>query len=182
MPRLTPSSPPTPGEDDGFDQELLGDVPPLRAWGATDPDLRVRSVGCGQHDIHDADAADQERDRGDGAQDDAELSSGAAGLVEQVERDDDVDVLLGVVRLDGGFDDRVGGAHFERAAPTWRVICESWVSSNSMEPARLFMIRSPNRSMQVLSGMYTSLLNSCAARLPPIPAVLGRSRVTPTTL
>ena len=37
--------------------------------------------------------------------------------------------------------------------PTWSVICESWVSSNSSEPVRLFMIRSPKRSRQVLSGM-----------------------------
>ena len=37
--------------------------------------------------------------------------------------------------------------------PTWSVIWESCVSSACDEPERLLMIRSPNRSLQVLSGM-----------------------------
>ena len=78
-PSVTPSRPPTPGEHDRLDQELLGDVAPLGAQGAADADL-AGPLGDGrQHDVHDADAADQQRDRGDRAEDDAELPGRAAG-------------------------------------------------------------------------------------------------------
>ena len=61
------------GEHDGLDQELLGDVAPLGAQGPADADL-AGPLGDGrQHDVHDADAADQQRDRRDRPQDDAEL-------------------------------------------------------------------------------------------------------------
>ena len=86
-------------------------------------------------------------------EDDAELPGRALGLQQQLVGDDDVDVLLGVVGLDRGLDDRVRWAGPRSIVPTWRVICESWVSSASIDPARLLMIRSPNRSLQVFSGM-----------------------------
>ena len=55
------------GEHDRLDQELLGDVAPLGPQGAADADL-AGPLGDGrQHDVHDADAADQQRDRGDRA-------------------------------------------------------------------------------------------------------------------
>ena len=65
---------------------------------------------------------------------------------------------------------------------TWSVIWVSCVSSACDEPDRLSTIRSPNRSLQVFRGMYTSLLKSWAARLPPIPAEVARLAVTPTTV
>ena len=59
------------GEHHGLDQELLGDVAALGPQGPADPDL-AGPLGHGrQHDVHDADAADQERDRRDRPQDDA---------------------------------------------------------------------------------------------------------------
>ena len=67
------------GEDDRLDQELLGDVPPLGAQGPADADLAGPLGHRRQHDVHDADAADQERDRGDGSQDDAELAGRLSG-------------------------------------------------------------------------------------------------------
>ena len=96
MPRRDAEQAADAGEHDGLDQELLGDVAPLGAQGAADADL-AGPLGDGrQHDVHDADAADQQRDRGDRAEDDAELPGRLLGLEQQVVGDDHVDVLLGV--------------------------------------------------------------------------------------
>ena len=79
MPRVTPSKPADAGEHDRLDQELLGDVAPLGPQGAANADLPGPLGDRGEHDVHDADAADQERDGGDRAQDDAELASRLLG-------------------------------------------------------------------------------------------------------
>ena len=52
-------------EHDGFDEELQGDVPPLGPQRAADADLAGALGDRGQHDVHDADAAHQQRDAGD---------------------------------------------------------------------------------------------------------------------
>ena len=44
----------------GFDEELRRDVPPLRAQGTTNADLASPFGDAGQHNVHDAYAADQE--------------------------------------------------------------------------------------------------------------------------
>ena len=58
------------------------------------PISRVRSLTEGQHDVHDPDAADQQRDRGDRAQHDGEDPLRLARLLQQQLRHDDLVVLL----------------------------------------------------------------------------------------
>src|SRR5688500_4626773 len=73
----------------GLDQELEGDVFLLGPQGAADADLAGALGDGGQHDVHDADAADQQREAGDADDDEVE---------DQVEP-------LGVAQdLDGGLD------------------------------------------------------------------------------
>src|ERR1041385_3092719 len=55
-----------------LDHELRADVDAARADGAADADLARPLHHRGQHDVHDADAADEERDPGDRAHDDVE--------------------------------------------------------------------------------------------------------------
>ncbi|MEZ6017621.1 MAG: hypothetical protein R3F49_21105 [Planctomycetota bacterium] len=81
-------------KDDRFDEELADDVPPLRAEGAAHADL-ARALGDGrQHDVHDADAADEQRDHRDGPQHHVEDLRGLLLLAEQLERDDHLHVVL----------------------------------------------------------------------------------------
>ena len=79
-----------------LDQELLDDVAALRAQGAADADLAGALRDRRQHDVHDADAADQERDAGDRAQHEVEDPLGRLGLFQQLQRDGDRVVFLGV--------------------------------------------------------------------------------------
>ena len=82
----------------GFDKELRRDVAASCAERAADADL-PRSFGHGgEHDVHDADAADHERDGGDGAQHDVEDLLRSLGALQQLERHDDVVILLLVIR------------------------------------------------------------------------------------
>ena len=55
-------------ESDGFDKELKQDVAGLRADGDADADLASALGDADKHDVHDADAADQERHARDGPQ------------------------------------------------------------------------------------------------------------------
>ena len=50
------------GLDDGLDEELGDDVLPLGAEGPADADLAGAFGDGGEHDVHDADAADEQRD------------------------------------------------------------------------------------------------------------------------
>jgi hypothetical protein len=87
------------------------DVPAFGAEGAPDPDLAGALGDAGEHDVHDPDAADQERDGGDRTQDDVEDLLGALGLAEHLERHDHLVVLFLVVVLHELLD-RVGhGEH-----------------------------------------------------------------------
>ena len=62
-----PISPPAMLSSDGLGQELPEDVAPPRPDREPDADL-ARALGHGhEHDVHDADAADQQGDAGDGA-------------------------------------------------------------------------------------------------------------------
>ena len=54
----------------------------------------------GQHDIHDANAADQQRDGGDRTQHDVEDLLGALGPPEQFQRHHDLVILLLVMALE----------------------------------------------------------------------------------
>ena len=53
-------------ERDGFDEKLQQDVATVRADGHADADLAGALGDADEHDVHDADAADDERDAGDG--------------------------------------------------------------------------------------------------------------------
>ena len=56
------------GKRDRLDQELQQHLPRPRADGQADADL-ARPLGHGdEHDVHDADAADEQADAGDGGQ------------------------------------------------------------------------------------------------------------------
>ena len=101
-PTVTPSTPPTPESTTVSMRNCWVMSRPLRSQGAADADL-AGPLGDGrQHDVHDADAADQQRNRRDRAQDDAELPGRALGLEQQFVGDDDVDILLrGWPGLDG---------------------------------------------------------------------------------
>ena len=76
---------------DGLNQELQPDVAGLRADGDADADLAGAFGDAHEHDVHDADAADQERDAGDGPEQQRDdLGNGIDGvgnflLVEDVE-------------------------------------------------------------------------------------------------
>src|SRR5581483_3860315 len=79
------------GQEDGLDQELGEDVAALGAEGLADADL-PRPLGHGhQHDVHDADAADEEGDGGHRRQEQREdqrrrlAGVEQAGLVEDLE-------------------------------------------------------------------------------------------------
>lgn len=66
-------------EDDGLDQELHEDIAAVGADGEADADL-ARALGDGdEHDIHNPDTADNERDAGDGAEEDGHGFRGGGG-------------------------------------------------------------------------------------------------------
>jgi hypothetical protein len=48
------------GENDGFDKELREDIAAFGTEGASDADLPRPFCDSGKHDVHDADAADQQ--------------------------------------------------------------------------------------------------------------------------
>ena len=109
-PMVTPSKPPTPESTTVSIRNCWVMSRRFAPEGAADADL-AGALGDGrEHDVHDADAADQERDRGDRAEDDAELPGRALGFEQKLVGHDDIDVFLGVPGLDSGLDDRVRGA------------------------------------------------------------------------
>ena len=64
-------------EGDGLGQKLHEDVPAMRAHGRADADLAGPLGHAHEHDIHDADAADEQGDAGQGAEQEREhLRSG----------------------------------------------------------------------------------------------------------
>src|SRR5256884_3755681 len=92
------------GEHHGLNEELRDDVAAFGAERAADADLAGALGHAGEHDVHDADAADDQRDGRNRAEHDVEYLLGALGAFEQLERHDDVVVLLLVVALHHFFD------------------------------------------------------------------------------
>src|SRR5947207_5262847 len=61
-----------------FEQELNQDFPPARAERLPDPDLARALLDVDEHDVHDADAADRQRQHADEGQDDRQACDDAA--------------------------------------------------------------------------------------------------------
>ena len=74
------------GKNDGFNEELENDVPLLGAQGATDADFPGAFRNAGKHDVHDADAAHQQRYSGDGAENGVKNLLGSFRLTQQFQR------------------------------------------------------------------------------------------------
>ena len=103
------TAPPTPSGDadrpaeqaerDRFDQELKEDVPPRRAERLADADL-ARALGDrDEHDVHDADAADEQRHRRDSGEQRREHRGRLAQRVEDVGLIANAEIVL--ARLSG---------------------------------------------------------------------------------
>ena len=106
-----PISPPSNRDQHGFRQELTDDVGLPCTDGAANSDFPGAFEHRGEHDVHDADTADQQRNAGDADHDYLEGELGAALLLQQAGGHDDVEiagVLMGAGqdRLDdaGRFD------------------------------------------------------------------------------
>ena len=82
-----------------LDQELPGNVAALGTQGAADADLAGALGHRRQHDVHDADAAHHQRDRGDGPEHQREDLLRLLGLLQQVQRHRDLEVLARVELL-----------------------------------------------------------------------------------
>ncbi len=93
------------GEHDGFDQELLHDVLSGCSQRSPDADLAGPLGNCRQHDVHDADAADQQRDSGNHDQQHIEHRSRSFRLTEQLTGDNNRVVFLLVILLQQRLDD-----------------------------------------------------------------------------
>src|SRR5262249_121769 len=90
-----------------LDQKLQSDVAALGAQRAADADL-ARPLRHGrQHDVHDTDAADEQRDAGDENQQHLVATLGPSGLRQPVQRHGDGPVVLGV-HLEDGTDNVAG--------------------------------------------------------------------------
>ena len=106
------------GERDqhSFDDELADDVPAPGPHGAAHANLASALENGRQHDIHDADAADKQRDGSDGHHDGVEKLLSALLLGEELCRDDDIEVASIVMRgIEDAADDlRIGGTGIGR--------------------------------------------------------------------
>ena len=81
-----------------FRQELTNDVGLACADGAADSDFAGTLEHGGQHDVHDADTADQQRDAGDTDHDDAEDELRPPLLLQQAGGNGDVEIARVLVR------------------------------------------------------------------------------------
>ena len=79
MPVSTPAPPPMPDQQHRLDQELQQHMDAPRADRHADADLAGALGDRDQQDVHDADAADQQRDRGDGGQQDLQHAAALLG-------------------------------------------------------------------------------------------------------
>ena len=70
----------------------------LRSDSAAQANFAGALQNAGQHDVHDADAADQQRDGGDGHHDGVEQMLGALLLGQQLGRHHDAEVVGAVMR------------------------------------------------------------------------------------
>ena len=114
-PRARPMRPPTTADHDGFDQELPDDVGLLRPHGPPDANLARALQHAGQHDVHDADPANQEGNRRKRHHDESEDPLGALLFGEQLRRHDQRVVVGGAVcRVQDAADDAGGTEHVRR--------------------------------------------------------------------
>src|ERR1035438_7212868 len=95
------------GDEDGFGEELANDIEAAGADGAADADFAGAFHDGGEDDVHNADAAHQQRNGGDGDHDVGEDGLGALLLGEEGGGDGDGEILHGMV---GGIED--GGDDF----------------------------------------------------------------------
>src|ERR1035438_6396757 len=95
------------GDEDGFGEELPNDIETAGADGAADADFAGAFHDGGEDDVHNADAAHQQRNGGDGDHDVGEDGLGALLLGEEGGGDGDGEILHGMV---GGIED--GGDDF----------------------------------------------------------------------
>jgi len=72
------------GQHESFREELNYNIALAGAECPADADLARPLADGGQHNIHNPDAADQQRNRSDGTENDAEKTLGLSGLVEQL--------------------------------------------------------------------------------------------------
>ena len=68
-------------QDDGFDEELSEDVAAVRADGQANPDLAGAFRNANEHDVHDANATDDEGDASDGKEETGHDVGGGVGSV-----------------------------------------------------------------------------------------------------
>ena len=80
-------------EGDRLDEELADDVAAFGAQRTADADFAGPLGDRGQHDVHDADAAHDQRDGGDQAHEDDEHHPRGLGLLQQFQRHGDAVVL-----------------------------------------------------------------------------------------
>ena len=81
-------------DDDGFDEELHHDVLEGRAQGFTDADFPRPFSDGDHHDVHDADAADDERNGGDTAQEEGQHGRRAGHGFHEARQVADVEVVF----------------------------------------------------------------------------------------
>src|SRR6185369_6793647 len=79
----------------GLDEELGEDVATARADGLADADLAGPLPDRDQHDVHDPDAADDQRDRGDPAEQQRERPGDRVGRLEELRLVEDREVVRG---------------------------------------------------------------------------------------
>jgi hypothetical protein len=92
-------------EDDGLGQELLYDVAPFCPERAAYADLARPLGDRRQHDIHYADAADDERDAGDDDEEHVEHGAQHVGLAQELLGHRDGIVPIGMLTLEQNIDD-----------------------------------------------------------------------------
>ena len=90
---------------------MPGDVPPLGAQSPADADFPGPLRHGRQHDIHDADAADDQRHGSDSPQHQGKNALGLLGFFQQVQRHRDFRVLFLVELIDQPLDDLRGLLH-----------------------------------------------------------------------
>jgi len=136
-------------QHDRLDQELHGNMPALGAQRPADADLPRPLGHGGQHDVHNADAADQQRDGGNGSQHDVEDALGLLRLTQELQGHNRLVIGLPVETAQQGFDLRV--RRFDgRTSCIWTVIWCSSTFSTSRLPAVRRTITSPNRDSAAL--------------------------------
>ena len=89
-----PAAPPTAGDDHGFGEKLQEDVPLARAESFFYADLAGALLHADQHDVHQADAGDAERERADEEQQDLQAERDDAELRELLHDVGDVDGVV----------------------------------------------------------------------------------------